>query len=400
MANRKTLFVDDDPEVLAAYKRAFRKKFPVDTAEGPIRGLEAVAENGPYAVVVSDLRMPAMDGIEFCSKLRKTCPDTVRIMLTGYADIKAAMAAVNSGNVFRFLAKPCPENDVEEAVKAGIVQYGLVTAEKEFLKGTLRGVILVLTDLLALLNAEAHGRSARVKRLVLDMGRYLDYPDLWRLELAVMLSQIGCAVMPESLLADLRKQGDLDPERRRLFDMHPKIAADLLGNIPKLAEIAEIVLYQEKRFNGAGPPDDGRSGTDIPVGARLLKAALDYDGLTCQGMTKAQAVEIMKGRRGWYDPKVLQLVESFAANREGYAREETRLADLAPGMILDQDIRPPEGDGEEGLSKGTELDEAAIARLQRMAGGPVAVLAPAGDNAVLERLDVELTTLLKKARTM
>ncbi len=400
MARHKTLFVDDDPEILAAYKRAFRKKFLVDTAEGPIRGLEAVAENGPYAVVVSDLRMPAMDGIEFFSNLRKTCPDTVRIMLTGYADIKAAISAVNSGNVFRFLAKPCPESDVEEAVKAGLAQYALVTAEKEFLKGTLRGVIMALTGLLALFNPEAHGRSSRVKRLVLEMGRYFEYPDPWRLELAVMLSQIGCAVMPESMLIALRKEGDLDPLRRRLFEMHPQLASDLLGNIPKLGEIAETVLYQEKRFNGGGPPGDDRSGVDIPLGSRLLKVCLDYDGLTCQGKTKAQAIEIMKARKGWYDPKAVQVLDSLAAAREGFVREERSPADLEPGMILDQDVPAgPPGAGDI-LHKGMELDEETAILLREAQAPAIAVLVPVEDNVALGRLGADLTALLKKAKTM
>ncbi len=396
ISNQKILFVDDDPEVLASYRRAFRKTFRLDTAEGPVRGLEAMVEDGPYAVVVSDLRMPGMDGIEFFTRLRKTCPDTVRIMLTGYADIRAAIAAVNAGNVFRFLAKPCPEAEVEEAIKAGLTQYGLINAEKEFLKGTLRGTIKVLTDLLALLNSEAHGRSTRIKRLVMDMGRYLEYPDLWRLELAVMLSQIGCAVLPEAMLAAFRREGRLEPERQKLFEMHPKIAADLLANIPKLAEIAEIIRYQEKRFNGSGPPDEDRRGVDIPLGARLLKAALDYDGLTCSGKTKAEAVEIMKGRREWYDPKVLQLVESFASGREGYARARKEPSELAPGMILDQDAPLS---GEEGaLCKGTELDAEMIGKLAASGSARIQVLAAVEENAILGRLDPNLIRVLKNAR--
>jgi len=306
------LFVDDDPETLASYGRALRKKYELDMALGPVRGLEAVAENGPYAVVVSDLRMPGMDGVEFFSRLRKSCPDTVRIMLTGYADIRSAMDAVNTGHVFRFLAKPCAEEELDAALTAAMEQYGLVTAERTFLKGTLRGTIKVLTDLLALLNAKAHGRSVRVKRIVLDVAGYLGVPEPWRLELAVMLSQIGCAVLPERMLADMLQAGGLDPRRQRLFDQHPRIAGDLLVNIPRLDEVAEIIRYQERRFDGSGPPPGGPKGQDIPFGSRLLKVALDYDTLIASGRTKAQALAAMGERGGWYDPRVFEAFATLA----------------------------------------------------------------------------------------
>lgn len=396
---RKVLFVDDDPEALAAYARKFRKRFVLDTAPGAIRGLEAVAGNGPYAVVVSDLRMPGLDGIEFFSRLKKACPDTVRIMLTGFADIRAAMDAVNTGHVFRFLAKPCSETELEEAIAAGVAQYGLVTAEREFLKGTLRGAIKVLTDLLALLNFEAHARSARIKKLVADMGRYLEMPEPWRLELAVMLSQIGCAVLPEDMLKTMRLEGRLDPERQRLFDLHPKIAADLLANIPRLGEVAEIVRYQEKRFDGGGPPPGGPSGNDLPLGSRLIKAALDYDRCLTSGRDKSAAVAAMRARTGWYDPKLLDLLETLAGGREGYGRAEVAVADLRPGMILDRDVEA--GQGSPAGYRGQEVDLALIRELARATDAvatPIPVLVPPADDSMASRIDPELLEMLKRER--
>ena len=207
----RVLFVDDDSEVLDAYKRAFRKSFSLETAVGPFDGLAAIADRGPFAVVVSDLRMPGMDGIEFFAQLKSRFPDTVRIMLTGYADIAAAMSAVNQGHVFRFLAKPCTEKDMEEAISMGVRQYKLITAEREFIRGTLKGVIKVLTDLLAFSTPTAHERCIRMKRLVVDLGRAMDMQDPWRLELAVMLSQIGFLILPDKLL--LKHMDGTPPQR-------------------------------------------------------------------------------------------------------------------------------------------------------------------------------------------
>lgn len=397
-SGRRILFVDDDPETLASYGRALRKKYDLDLARGPVRGLEAVAENGPYAVVVSDLRMPGMDGVEFFSRLRKTCPDTVRIMLTGYADIRSAMDAVNTGHVFRFLAKPCAEEELEAALAAAVEQYGLVTAERTFLKGTLRGTIKVLTDLLALLNAKAHGRSARVKRIVLDVARYLGIPEPWRLELTVMLSQIGCAVLPEKMLADMLETGGLDPRRQRLFDQHPRIAGDLLENIPRLSEVAGAVRYQEKRYDGSGPPPGGPSGQDIPLGARLLKVALDYDTLISSGRTKPQALAAMRERTGWYDPRVFEAFAALAQGLEGFTRGDVPPGDVAPGMVLAGDLVLS---GEIAAVAGTTVDRDLTARIARAgdaAPDSVAVFMSPETDSSLFKLEPELVELLRRER--
>src|ERR1700730_10145589 len=107
---KRILCVDDEPNVLQAFERQFRKQFELHTAIGPERGLQAVAENGPFSVIVSDLRMPGMNGIEFLTRAKLMAPDTVRVMLTGQADLNATIAAVNQGNIFQFLIKPCPSD--------------------------------------------------------------------------------------------------------------------------------------------------------------------------------------------------------------------------------------------------------------------------------------------------
>lgn len=393
----KILFVDDDPDILAAFRRALRRKYAVDTAVGPVRALEAVAERGPYAVVVSDLRMPGLDGIGFFSRLRKTCPDTVRVMLTGYADMRAAMDAVNTGHVFRFLAKPCAEEDLDEALAAAVAQYGQATAEREFLKGALRGIIKVFTDLLALLNPEALARALRVKRLVLDMARYLEAPDLWRIELAVMLSQLGAMVMPEHMFATLREKGGLEGDAALLFARHPVIAADLLDNIPKLREVADIIRLQETPFDD--PAGGGPAGAAIPLGARLLKAALDYDRLLTSGHPRAEALTVLAGRHGLYDPKILDLLDVMAGDREGYCRGEAVVSALTPGMVLEEDIRLRTG--ETAAAAGQVVDFDLVERLRGLDIGsrtPLRVLAPTTEEAPSGLAEPGLLALLRKVR--
>ena len=134
--NAKLLFVDDDESLLASYKRQLRKQFQIETAVGGREALELIEQNGPYAVIVSDYRMPFMDGIEFLARVREIAPDTVRIMLTGSGDMQAAIQAVNEGNIFRFLTKPCSIDVQGESLNTGIEQYQQITRERDYNKKT------------------------------------------------------------------------------------------------------------------------------------------------------------------------------------------------------------------------------------------------------------------------
>ncbi len=126
----KILLVDDEPSVLEALTRQFHKQFHLYTASGGQEALATLRTSGPYAVVVSDCRMPSMDGIQLLSLVRKVAPNTVRMMLTGNNDLETAMEAVNRGEIFRFLTKPCPSDTLHAAIADGIKQYHLNCSKK------------------------------------------------------------------------------------------------------------------------------------------------------------------------------------------------------------------------------------------------------------------------------
>jgi len=365
------LFVDDDVEILAAYARALRKRYRVETAAGPAVGLERLTALPEVAVVVSDLRMPGMDGVEFLGRVRELRPDAVRVILTGFADIGVAIAAVNKSRVFSFLTKPCPEADLEEALDAALRQYQLIAAERELLRGTVRGTIKLLTNLLEMVSPEAFGKSSRVKRLAVDLGAYLGVAEAWQVELAAMLSQIGCAAMPAETLRRAYRGEPVPGDKAFEFAMHPKIAAELVANIPRLREVAEIIAYQEKRFDGGGLPPDTLSGGRIPMGARILKAALDFDTLQVHygGKRRSEnpvddALARMRDRAGWYDPEVLDALESLATLPDGYQPKLVPTEALTAGMLLDQDVM--DLGGNLALGRGLELNAVAIRRLARL----------------------------------
>src|SRR5579862_8246205 len=134
MMQERILCVDDEANILAAHQRNLRKQFALEVALGPDEGLAVLERNGPFAVVVSDMRMPVMNGVEFLSRVKQKWPDTVRMVLTGNADVSNAIQSVNQGNIFRFLTKPCPTEQFTHALQDGIAQYQLIKAERELLE--------------------------------------------------------------------------------------------------------------------------------------------------------------------------------------------------------------------------------------------------------------------------
>jgi DNA-binding NtrC family response regulator len=156
---RRILFVDDEPKVLQAFERQLSDKFEVHTAAAPDLGLRILGEEGPYAAVVSDFRMPHMNGTQFLARVKQLTPDTVRLMLTGQADLNATIDAVNEGNIFRFLTKPCSAEVLAGALESALEQYRLVTAERELLERTLHGSVKVLSEVLSLTLAPSAARA-------------------------------------------------------------------------------------------------------------------------------------------------------------------------------------------------------------------------------------------------
>lgn len=376
---RKVLFVDDDPNILAAYQRQLRKQYQIETALAGERGLDAVARTGPYAVIVSDLKMPGMNGIQFLSRVREMAPDTVRIMLTGFAELQTAIDAVNEGNIFRFLTKPCAPDILSRALDSGIEQYRLITAERELLEKTLRGSIKVLTQILSLLNPEAFGRASRLSRYAREIGLVLKFPGIWQLETAAMLSQIGFILLPEEALKKIYHGQQLTSEESQLLDMHPFITADLVKNIPRLEEIAKIIAYQEKRFDGTGIPVDAVKREEIPLGARILKVALGFDTLQSAGETKSRAIAQLKQRPGWYDPKVLTALEAVIWIEGKFQIRVVPLGELQDNMILDDDVWTTTGTLL--IAKGQEVNQLIRRRLHDFAENvgikePLQVLVP------------------------
>lgn len=356
------LFVDDEPNILDSMRRHLRKTFAVDTAVCGKDGLELVKNNDEYAVVVSDMRMPEMDGATFLSHVKRRSPNSVRIMLTGLSDIQTAISAVNEGNIFRFLNKPCPPPELKRAVFAGVAQYRLLRAENELLEKTLKGSIKVLTDILSLSNPTAFGRAMRIQSLVTQMAEKLEVRDTWKLEIAAMLSQIGCMVFPEELLSRMFERGALSDSEQEQLSKYPKIGHDLVANIPRMEDVARIILYQQARFDGVGRCCVELKGAGLPQGSRILKVALDFDDLLSSGMTEGEALCGIDSRDGWYDPEVVKTLHEIITSRVASDTAVVNVSQFRVGMILRENLLA--GNGSLLAAKGTTVTSTLLERIK------------------------------------
>ena len=383
--NRRVLFIDDDERILAGFRRNLHGAFEVETAAGPEVGLAMAKDNPDYAVVVSDLRMPGMDGIMVLAKVRELKPDTVRVMLTGFAELTAAIAAVNEGNIFRFLTKPCETDALKSALEAAVEQYRLIMAERELLEGTLRGSLRMLSDVLSLLRPEVYGRVARIAPYVRRISRLAGDPSSWQTDAAAMLCLMGYIMLPDGIISRVERGRALSPEDTAIYQQHAEVAAKLVSHIPRMGGVARNIAYQEKNFDGSGFPADAVQGKEIPLGARILRVVLEFDRLTAAGQTKPEAYLAIKQAQGLYDPDVVLALGEALGDERTYVIQQVSLRGLRERMILAEDMYVSRG-GQlvKVLPKGYELSGVALEHIFKLARydavtGPIKVIVPTGN---------------------
>jgi len=338
----RILFVDDEKNVLEAYKRNLADDFDVVVADSGAAALELLDKKNPFHVVVSDYKMPKMNGVELLEKVRNMAPETIQIMLTGQAEMEAIINLINQGKIFRFLTKPCSTEDLISNIKDAARQYELVSAEKELLGKTLGGSIKVLADLLALAKPQAFTKTQRIRKLARYIYNDLDIDNKWQIEIASTLSQIGCVTIPDDILKKVYKGLILSETENMMFSSHPSIGADMIKGIPRMDKVAEIIRYQEKNYDGGGFPSDSIKENEIPQGARILKIALDYDKAIAGGVESGKVLTEMSRKSGIYDPFFLAIAEkkffAIEKTKNTYVNKEISSKNLEVGMFLNEDL--------------------------------------------------------------
>ena len=359
----RILCVDDEPNVLQALERQLRKQFEIVTAGGPVQGLELLEKSGPFAVILSDLRMPVMNGIQFLSTAKERFPESVRMILSGQADFGATIEAVNEGSIFRFLTKPCENDHLVKALTAALEQYRLVQAERELLEHTLIGSIEVLSEILSLVNPSAFSRSHRIRRYVRHMAGELGLPEPWQYEVAAMLSQIGCVTVPPDVLEKVYSGAPLSSSEAETFASHYQLGGRLLARIPRLEKIAQMIGNQQN-------PDSeiagklGSAGTTIAIGVQMLQIANEFDQGIIRGLTRDTVMSEIR-RRHPNNKDLLSALHSAQVPTLGTGVRMVGVRDLSSEMVINCEVYSK--NGLLLLSKGQEVTDSVIARMLNFA---------------------------------
>ena len=367
MIHERILIVDDDPNLLEASRRVLRGSYDIVTALGGEEGLKLVREQGPFAVVISDLRMPVVDGITLLRHVREHAPETVRVLLTGNADTSAAIQSVNEGQVFRFLTKPCPGSVIRDTLRDAVRQHQLESAERVLTEHTLRGSIRALVEMLSLVHPVVSARTSRVRRLAIELADELKAPDPWRIEVAALLSHVGYISLPAASVDRILSGQKLGADEAARAAKAPEISAKLIASIPRMEEVQNILLMHGTHWNGAHAPVPGMREERIPLGARVLRAAIDFDTLVLRGASVEQALDTLKQATGVYDPAVIEALSRARGNQMPEADTiAVKISDLCAGMIFAADLRTPEG--LMVAAKGQEVTDQLVAHIRNYWG--------------------------------
>lgn len=372
----QVLLVDDEQNVLSALRRGLRGRFELETADGGPAALEMIRDRGPYAVVVTDMRMPEVDGLHVLSAIRKSHPDTMRVMLTGNADQKTAIDAVNEGAIFRFLNKPCPAEVLGDTIEAALRQHQVQAAERTLLTRTLTGTIALVTEVLSVVNPTAYGRSSRLRQLAHQLCDRLQIEDAWQVEVAAMLSQVGCVAVPESLLSKQLSGAALSISEQQTLQSQAALGSKLVAKIPRLESVAKMISlstrsdYMSREIDDDSDAHSGLDRVNILEGAQILALITQFD-THCQQMSMSQAVRQLRDEE-MFDGELVGALSDIVLG--GTQQLSVQVRELREGMVLDEHVLTLSGDIL--IAKGHELSPSLIQRIRTFEGNAAGVRQP------------------------
>jgi putative two-component system response regulator len=272
----KVLFVDDEPLVLAGIQRVLHNKFDIQLAKSAAEGLSLIKNAVSFAVVVSDFQMPDCDGIDFLAQVGALSPNSIRIMLTGYAQLETSIRAVNEGHIFRFLSKPCPMDVLEKSIRDAIRQYQLIQTEREYFilkkwEESLGGLIQAFVRLIESKDPYTAGHQLRVSQFSEAIANALHFSEEFvdQIRMAAMIHDIGKIYVPVEFL---NKPGRLNSSEWDIIKMHAQIGHDILSPISFPFPIHEIILQHHERIDGSGYPR-GLEESEICLEAKIIAVA-------------------------------------------------------------------------------------------------------------------------------
>ncbi len=357
------LIVDDDASARATLEALLLPMgLKLPTASNGKEALEKCAQLQPDLVLL-DVMMPEMDGFEVCRRLRKN-PATSGIpivMVTALQDRESRLLGIEAG-ADDFLTKPIDRLELRARTRTTLRlnRYRRELDQRTQVVQTMEGSLAIMQDLLSLADSEAFGQSERLQNMAGKLGKALGYTPLWQLTIAASLCQLGRVTIPTDVREKAAEGSRLNPTENRMLTRVPKTGARLLSHVPAFKEVAEIVRWQDKRFDGTGFPFEARSGTDIPQGARILHLLREILRMETGGLSRTAAITACEARSGHHDPEILEKAKEVFQDVNSVDHLVT-LMELKAGMITRSAIK--EKNGRLLVGPGIQISEALVRRL-------------------------------------
>lgn len=331
-------------------------------------GAEAIErlKKDPPDLMLLDIMMPNVDGFGVLSFMKRTpkLSSLPVIVISAVDQIDNVVRCIEAG-ADDYLSKPFNPTVLRARIKTSLQKHSLIRKNKELLEKTLGGSLKILMDVLSLVNPAAFGRASRLKRTVRLVAIQMHQTNVWELEVAAMLSQIGCITVPPEILGKVNRGEPLTSSEAKTYWEHPKIGHDLMANLPNFEAIAEYIRCQHMDLQSTSALKQTRKNEEIPYGAKLLRLALDYDGLVSSGQKPEWAIMALKKKAKKYDPEILSALEKVVQYDFQRKIRDVPFEELHSGMAFAEDVY--DESGTLLLSRGQQISPAVRMRLVHMA---------------------------------
>ncbi len=337
------LVVDDTLENLYALSDLLKnKKYEVRPVTSGALAL-AAARNKPPDMILLDVRMPEMDGYEVCGiiKADKKLKDIPVIFISALSETFDKVKAFKVGGA-DYITKPFQFEEVNARIQTHLELMKSKRELQSLLSDTLTGSIKVMVDILTIISPQSFYQSSRHKQLVKETLCMLGISETWTIEIAAMLSTLGCMAVPAYILKKKFSPDLLNEDELKILRSYPRLGAQLISQIPKLETVAEIIGNQLEPPTASS--DMELLSSHVILGSQMLKFFNDYDGFVAVSANPLAALIKMETAEYKYPIILIRALKKvLQKDFLTYIKKDVKFSELEEGMILEEDIYLPNG---------------------------------------------------------
>ena len=349
MSGHWILCVDDDEKLLDGLELQLSIDYDIRVANSGRGGLQLLQANPECAVIISDMRMPSMNGAQFLAAAKEVTPDTTRMLLTGFSDITDTISAINDGGIYRFLTKPTSPDVLRTAIDEGIRQWELIQSERVLLEQTVHGAAEALVEALEIASPAAFSRARHIESASRHVASQLGLGPVWEVALAGLLLRLGWIAVPPDTVDTYLAGGELSDTETAMFDTAYATSVRLVGRIPRLDGVASII------------GDTANPSGEIDA-ATIVRTVTEFDQLRNLGHSTANALKELDGS---YPPEILTTLNTWNGANEDIIQKDIEIGSVVEGMVAEKDIFTLTGNLL--VNAGTDITETIVQRLRNFA---------------------------------